>query len=177
MCLEPHILSMQTPIINPQTLVPNAPAPRSIFSRFRSPFGSKTRHITDFHIEPDDPHKQYAPGDKIRGSVVLTVVRPLRVTHISVCLHGYVQVYKNPNSPGDGFRAYTNAIATGKERRKAGGYFGNGFAQLFEDEVTLCGEGRLGEGTYRFNFILVFPQKKLPSSIDVRGFLVELQEV
>jgi hypothetical protein len=133
----------------------------------RSPFGSKARHIAEFYIDPEDAHKQYAPGDRITGSVVLTVNRPLRVTHIVVCLHGYVQVYKNPNSPGDGFRAYTNAIATTKERKRAGSYFGNGFAQLFEDEVALCGEGRLGEGTYKFNFILMFPKQKLPSSIEV----------
>lgn len=146
-----------------------SPAPgsaRSLLSRFKSPFGSKARHISEFYIKPDDPHRQYSPGDLITGSVVLKVVKPIRVTHIVVSLHGYVQVYKNPNSPGDGYRSHYSAIATGKGSR-IGGYFGNGFASLFEDEVVLCGEGRLGEGTYQFNFELEFPTKGLPSSIDV----------
>lgn len=51
--------------------------------------------------------------------------------------------------------------------KKAGSYFGNGFVSLFEDEVVLCGEGRLSEGVYHFNFELEFPSKGLPSSIDV----------
>ncbi|EOA80740.1 uncharacterized protein SETTUDRAFT_24256, partial [Exserohilum turcica Et28A] len=49
---------------------------------------------------------------------------------------------------------------------KSGSYFGNGFVSLFEDEVVLCGEGRLSEGIYHFNFELEFPSKGLPSSID-----------
>ncbi|KAL1618977.1 ph-response sensor protein [Neofusicoccum ribis] len=137
----------------------------SLLSRIKSPFGSKARHISEFYIKPDDPHRQYSPGDLISGAVVLKVVKPIRVTHIVVSLHGYVQVYKNPNSPGDGYRSHYSAIATGKGSR-IGGYFGNGFASLFEDEVVLCGEGRLGEGTYQFNFELEFPSKGLPSSID-----------
>ncbi len=46
-------------------------------------------------------------------------------------------------------------------------YFGNGHASLFQDEQTLCGEGRLEPTEYRFNFELEFPEKGLPSSIDV----------
>lgn len=46
-------------------------------------------------------------------------------------------------------------------------YFGNGHASLFNDEVTLCGEGRLDAGIYEFNFELEFPRKGLPTSIDV----------
>lgn len=146
-----------------------SPGPgRSLLSRIKSPFGSKARHISEFYIKPDDPHRQYSPGDIVTGAVILKVVKPIRVTHIVISLHGYVQVYKNPNSPGDGYRSHYSAIATGKGSR-IGGYFGNGFASLFEDEVVLCGEGRLGEGTYQFNFELEFPSKGLPSSIDV-GF-------
>ena len=100
------------------------------------------------------------------GSVRLSVLRPTRVTHIVVSLHGFVQVFKNPGSPGEGFRANTNYLGTGRGK-KSGEYFGNGFASLFEDEVVLCGDGRLAEGAYQFNFELEFPDRDLPSSIDV----------
>ncbi|OCK79338.1 hypothetical protein K432DRAFT_383139 [Lepidopterella palustris CBS 459.81] len=145
----------------PQT---SAPA-RSLFSRLKSPLQSKARNFSEFCIQPDDPHRQYSPGDVITGSVILKVIKPLRITHLVVALHGYVQVFKNPNSPGDGFRAYSNTIGSGKGK-KSPSYFGNGFASLFDDESVLCGEGRLGEGVYHFNFELEFPTKGLPSSID-----------
>ncbi|RAL63135.1 hypothetical protein DID88_004217 [Monilinia fructigena] len=38
-------------------------------------------------------------------------------------------------------------------------YFGNGYCSLFQDEVTLCGEGRLEAGIYRFNYELEFPNQ------------------
>lgn len=140
---------------------------RRIISKITSPFSSKPRNLVDFQIHPDDPHKQHSPGDVVTGSVRLRVVKPFRVTHISVCLHGFVQVYKNPGSPpADGFRANGGYQGTGRGK-KHGEYFGNGFASLFEDEVVLCGEGRLGEGAYQFNFELEFPDRDLPSSIDV----------
>ncbi|KAF2743970.1 hypothetical protein M011DRAFT_470873 [Sporormia fimetaria CBS 119925] len=138
---------------------------RSLLSRLTSPLQSKTRHFADFYILPDDPHRQYAPGDIISGSVILKVLKPLRITHLVISLHGYAQVYRNPNSPGDGYRNYSTTIGSGKGK-KAGSYFGNGFVSLFEDEAVLCGEGRLAEGMYHFNFELEFPSTGLPSSID-----------
>lgn len=74
-------------------------------------------------------------------------------------------MFKNPNAPGDAYKTYSTTVGLGKGK-KAGSYFGNGFASLFEDEVVLCGEGRLSEGVYHFNFELEFPSKGLPSSID-----------
>jgi arrestin-related trafficking adapter 9 len=139
---------------------------RRIISRITSPFVSKTRSIAEFTIHVDDPHRQYTPGDLVTGSVRLRVVKPSRVTHIVICLHGFVQVFKNPGSPGEGFRANNTYVGTGRGK-KNGEYFGNGFASLFEDEVVLCGDGRLAEGSYQFNFELQFPDKDLPSSIDV----------
>jgi len=104
----------------------------------------------------------------VSGSLNLKVVKPTRVTHIVVCLHGFVQVYKNPGSPpSDSYRANSSRIGSGRGSR-AGEYFGNGFASLFEDEVVLCGDGRLGEGVYQFNFNVEFPERDLPSSISVR---------
>jgi len=82
-----------------------------------------------------------------------------------VSLHGYAQVFKNPNTPGDAYKNYSATIGSGKAK-STGSYFGNGFVSLFEDEVVLCGEGRLAEGVYHFNFELEFPSKGLPSSID-----------
>lgn len=145
-------------------------AGKSLLSRLKSPFSTKVRNWTDFSIQLDDPHRQYAPGDVVTGSVIIKVVKPVRITHIVVALHGFVQVFKNPNSPGDGYRAHNSAVATGKGPKK-GGYFGNGFASLFEDEAVLCGEGRLAEGAYHFGFELEFPDKGLPSSIDVGGLV------
>lgn len=136
----------------------------------RSPFASKVRNITDFHIDVNDPHRQYQPGDLVTGSVRLRVNKPVRVTHLVVCLHGFVQVYKNPGSPGEGYRANAQYLANGRQRKSSGEYFGNGFASLFEDEVVLCGDGRLAEGTYQFNFELEFPDRDLPSSIDVSRY-------
>jgi hypothetical protein len=149
------------------TIVSTSPSPgRRILSRITSPFATKSRSIVDFFIQPDDPHRQYSPGDIVTGSVKLRVLRPVRVTHIVVSLHGYVQVYKNPGSPGDGLRANAGNIGTGRGKQ-SGEYYGNGFASLFEDEVVLCGDGRLAEGAYQFNFELEFPDNDLPSSIDV----------
>ncbi|KAF1920156.1 hypothetical protein BDU57DRAFT_508309 [Ampelomyces quisqualis] len=148
------------------TAKPSSPAPtRSLLSRLKSPLSSKSRNYTDFYIQSDDPHRQYAPGDIISGTVILKVIKPLRVTHLVVSLHGYAQVFKNPNAPGDAYKNYSSTVGSGKGS-KAGSYFGNGFVSLFEDEVVLCGEGRLSEGVYHFNFELEFPSKGLPSSID-----------
>lgn len=157
----------------PSTSTGRSPSPHdvgagrspSLLSRIKAPFATKTRHIGDFFVQPDDPHKQYGPGDVVTGSIILKVLRPLRVTHITVCLHGFVQVYKAANTPGEGYKAYTGTSTPGKTMRT--GYFGNGFASLFVDEVALCGEGRLGEGTYQFGFELVFPKSRQPSSINV----------
>ncbi|KAK7536738.1 hypothetical protein IWX49DRAFT_593719 [Phyllosticta citricarpa] len=151
----------QSPPSSSQTPAPG----KSLLSRIKSPFASKARYIAEYYIKPDDPHRQYSPGDVVKGSVFLKVLKAIRVTHIVVSLHGYVQVYKNSNAAGEGYRAHYSSVASGKGSR-LGGYFGNGFATLFEDEVVLCGEGRLGEGTYQFNFELEFPSKGLPSSID-----------
>lgn len=141
---------------------------KSLLSKLKSPLQSKTRNFADFYIQPDDPHRQYAPGEIISGSVILKVLKPFRVTHLVISLHGYAQVFKNPNSPGDAYRDYSTTIASGAGK-KGGRYFGNGFVSLFEDEAVLCGEGRLGEGVYHFNFELEFPSKGLPSSIEVRS--------
>jgi len=147
---------------------PSPASRRTLLQRIKAPFGGKARLFSEFFVQPDDPHRVYGPGDIITGTVVLKVSKPFTVTHIVVCLHGYSQVFKTPNSPGEGYKQYNAILATGKTK-KSGGYYGNGFVSLFEDEVTLCGDGRLGEGQYQFNFELVFPRDHLPSSIEVSG--------
>jgi len=134
----------------------------SLFSRFTSPLKKHARNLIDFQIEPDEPYRQYSPGDWVKGSVVLVVLKPVRVTHLTVCLHGNVRVFKHPNGAND---AVPEAGPVASSRRAH--YFGNGHASLFQDEQTLCGEGRLEPAQYRFNFELLFPSKGLPSSIDV----------
>ncbi|KAJ5175062.1 uncharacterized protein N7482_000939 [Penicillium canariense] len=136
----------------------------SFLSKFRSPLGNRNRSITDFYIDPDDPWRSYFPGDVIKGTVLVTVVRPVRITHIVVCLHGYVKVFKNAIPAGEappdlGF------LGPGRGRRGAE-YMGNGLATLFEDEVVLCGDGRLKEGIYKFRFEMGLPPYALPSSLN-----------
>lgn len=145
---------------------PVSPSQQSFLARLKSPFTRQPRQISEFYIQPDDPHRQYTPGDVVVGRVVLKVVKPIDITHVVVCLHGFSQVYKGPNNPGEGYRNYNSALISGKTN-KAGGYYGNGFASLFEDEAVLCGDGRLPEGIYQFNFELQFPQRHIPTSIDV----------
>lgn len=140
---------------------------RSLISRLTSPLllRSRARNLTDFYIRPADPHRHYSPGEVVKGAVVLTVVKPIRITHLTVCLHGFVRVFKHAGSGNDALPAEAG-LPVGNNPRKTQ-YFGNGHASLFQDEVTLCGEGRLEAGVYEFNFELEFPRKGLPTSIDV----------
>lgn len=139
---------------------------RSLISRIASPFTSKTRNISDFHIQSDDPHRHFSPGDLVKGSVFLTVHKPVRVTHIVICLHGFVKVFRRPNAPGEGTPKDGGFMGTGRGKRGTE-YYGNGFASIFEDELVLCGEGRLDVGVYAFKFELELPYSGIPSSIDV----------
>lgn len=126
---------------------------------------SRTRNLADFHIRPADPHRKYWPGDHVNGAVILTIVKPIRIVHLTVTLYGFARVFRtggptaNELTPGP---AAINASPV-----KAFKYHGNGLLSLFQDEQVLSGEGRLEPGKYEFGFDLVFPPGKLPSSIDV----------
>jgi hypothetical protein len=136
---------------------------RSFFSRFSLPIrGSRARHIADFHISPKEPHRQYNAGDHVHGAVNLTVLKPIRLTHLTVTLHGYVRVSKGPAVAE---RELTTPVLNGRPDAQ---YHGNGYASLFQDEVVLAGEGRLESAKYQFEFDLQLPKTALPSSIDVR---------
>lgn len=134
----------------------------SFLSRLSLPLPLRNRHsnVADFHIRPHEPHKKYSAGEHVRGSVILVVVKPIRITHLTVCLNGYVRVLKDPT-----VAAKSQALQSGGSERPQ--YHGNGFASLFRDEQVLSGDGRLDAGKYEFGFDLLFPSKGLPSSIDV----------
>ncbi|ROT37400.1 hypothetical protein SODALDRAFT_340699 [Sodiomyces alkalinus F11] len=147
--------------LNPVSPVDRKPSPaRSFLSRFALPNRNRTRHLADFHISPSEPHRQYSAGDKVYGSVIVTVVKPIRITHLTVSLHGYVRVSKGP-AVAD--RELANPVLSGYPSTQ---YHGNGYASLFQDEQVLAGEGRLEAAKYQFRFELQFPGKGLPSSID-----------
>ncbi|OIW34400.1 hypothetical protein CONLIGDRAFT_3637 [Coniochaeta ligniaria NRRL 30616] len=145
-------------------LLEDSPSSRSFFSRFALPIRSRARNLTDFHIRPADPHRRYSAGDHVQGAVVLTVLKPIRITHLTVSLHGYVRVHKTPN--GGVNEAPVVPANTPSQAGSKFKYFGNGFASLFEDEQVLSADGRLEPGKYEFNFDLMFPGQDLPSSID-----------
>ncbi|KAI9794850.1 MAG: ph-response sensor protein [Peltula sp. TS41687] len=140
---------------------------RNLLARVRSPFSSsKTRRaLSDFYIQPEEPHRTYSPGDLVRGVVILKVSKPIRITHLVVCLHGSVQVFRNGL-----LERWTNSSP--KMAKRPTEQQVDGFKWLFQDEVVLSGEGRLEVGIYEFHFELEFPKKDLPSSIDFgRGLI------
>ncbi|KAL1304593.1 hypothetical protein AAFC00_003562 [Neodothiora populina] len=161
-----------TPSSERSSIFKTPSASRRILYKVASPFSQKTRSISEFTVKAHDPHKQYSPGESVTGAVVVKVVKPFRLTHISVCLHGFVQVHRNPGPQSDAVRRPAHSLGSASRGasthgKKSGEYFGNGFASLFEDEVVLCGEGRLAEGSYRFDFEVAFPKDvDLPSSIE-----------
>lgn len=97
----------------------------------------------------------------MKGAVHLAVVKPIRVTHLTVALRGFVRVYKNPNATSE---PVPDSASEGVSQFR---FLGNGYASLFRDEQVLCADGRLEAGKYEFNFELLFPEDGLPSSIEV----------
>ncbi|KAK4681479.1 ph-response sensor protein [Podospora pseudoanserina] len=139
---------------------------RSFFSRLSLPLRQRARHITDFHIRPAEPYRKYGAGDHVLGAVILTVVKPVRITHLTVALHGFVRVYKGPGAPANEPIVNPAEIPTNTGRGARQKSHSVGRVNLFEDEQTLSADGRLEPGRYEFNFELLFPSKGLPSSID-----------
>ena len=121
----------------------------------------KKRNLAEYYIRIKEPHRQYSPGDRVEGSVIVSVTRPFRVVHLVICLHGFVKVFNNDKVPGQSVYCDRGPLSGGSE------YFGEGFASLFENEVALCGEGRLEVGSFEFQFDLELPSTGLPSSLSV----------
>lgn len=149
-------------------LAPSIPRVQSLLAKFKTSYTPKKRNLSEYFIEPLEPYRQYSPGDAVKGSVVVIVVKPFRITHLTICLHGFVKVFQNAKIPGESISHEGRRSDTSRGTGKRGSeYFGNGFASLFENELALCGEGRLDTGKYVFHFELDLPSKGLPSSIDV----------
>ncbi|KAF7542972.1 hypothetical protein G7046_g10083 [Stylonectria norvegica] len=146
---------------------PSSSSRPSFLSRLNLPLSlplrGRNRNVADFHVRPEEPYKKYSAGDSVRGAVVLVIVKPVRITHLVVSLHGYVRVRKDPSNIIKAQGATTLPQGGGASRPR---YHGNGFASLFQDEQVLSGAGRLEPGKYEFGFDLIFPEKDLPSSID-----------
>ncbi|KAI9882317.1 MAG: hypothetical protein M1823_005935 [Watsoniomyces obsoletus] len=138
-------------------VVSSSSSSSGILTRLRSSWSQSQRHrvLAEYYIEADEPHRHYAPGDIVRGAVVLTVTKPIRITHLVVSLNGSVRVFRNGLDRKGRVRVASSDEAEGE-----------GYRSIFQDEMVLCGEGRLDRGRYRFNFELDFPGKRLPSSID-----------
>ena len=120
------------------------------------PLRTVGRTLDDFHIKPDEPHRTYSAGDHVHGAVVLVITKPIRITHLTVALHGFVRVFKSPSGVSD----QPPTPGTPPPAR--------GYATLFRDELALSQGGRLDAGRYEFKFDLIFPDDvALPSSIDV----------
>lgn len=156
----------------PRATSPTASTTSSTRPRFLSrlslplslPLRNRNRNVADFHIRAEEPHRRYSAGDNVRGAVVIVIVKPVRITHLTVSLHGYVRVLKDPTSVA---KAQGNIVLPQNGDSARPRYHGNGLASLFQDEQVLSGEGRLEPGRYEFGFDLLFPDKGLPSSIDV----------
>lgn len=143
-------------------------ARRSLTNRLGAVFYSRSGHINEYYIELDEPTRHYGPGDIIKGTVILHVAKPLGITHIVLSLFGYVEVYKHHSAHRPGTRNSASREASGRGKRWVSEYYGDGFASLFEDEIVLCGEGRLDPKLYHFRFEAELPTNlNLPSSIDV----------
>lgn len=143
--------------------------PRSIISRVSQPFKPKARNLTEFLIQLDEPYRHFAPGDSVKGSISLTIQKPLRVTHLVLRLHGFVKAFKDGNEAAATKKA--SFSGAGRDKQESD-YFREGYASIFENEVVLCGEGKLNIGKYVFKFNLSLPLKNVPSSIDVSNPLI-----
>ena len=141
-----------------------------MLSKIANPFTTKQSLQIRHEIELDEPFKQFGPGELVKGAVHLETTKPIRVTHLIVRLHGLVKVTSHSKLPGEPIPYDENLLYSTKGPRggkqRGGEYFGDGFARLFEEEVILCGDGRIA-GNYVFRFDVRLPSMGLPSSIDV----------
>lgn len=142
-----------------------SPKSPSLLSKVATPFNSRKRNLAEFSIESDEPYRQYSPGETVKGSVNIRIDKAVHITHLVICLHGFVKVFSNARVPGKTISRDSALMSSGSGKRGAE-YFGNGFASLFENEVALCGKGQLNAGKYEFRFELDLPSQGLPSSID-----------
>ncbi|KAL9054820.1 MAG: hypothetical protein Q9162_003943 [Coniocarpon cinnabarinum] len=144
----------------------HAKAPKSLKSRIGSIFAAKSAPSSEPQIELKEPWRVYTRGDIVEGRVHLHVTRPLGITHLTVSLFGYLEVFKHHSRSQAGIRPTPVRVASGKGKRWVSEYYGDGFASLLDQEVTLCGQGRLDPNDYYFQFAMPFPSDRdFPTSI------------
>lgn len=125
-------------------------------NRIRPPRSTR-KVISDFYIRLDEPHREYSPGDLVKGSVILETEKDLRVTHLVVNLVGRVDLYG----------VVTYKVGKQVSVNYAGPVEFEGGIILCRDQQVLCGEGRIVPGVYEFKFVMELTGKKLPSSLNV----------
>jgi len=123
------------------------------------PSRSTRKVISEYFIRLNEPHREYSPGDLVKGCVILATEKDLRVTHLVVNLVGRVDLFGLATHNLSGKKRTVNY--TGPVEFEGG-------IILCRDQQVLCGEGRLDAGVYEFGFVMELEGKGLPSSLDVR---------
>lgn len=101
--------------------------------------------LDTFYIHLKEPHRQYAPGEKLRGSVILVLDKDQKIQNVKCTFQGHI-IIKNP-------------LVKGKTSK----------SMLFEDEIVLYTDEedevlKRGEHTFTFEFLL--PGDGLYTSIE-----------
>ncbi|KAF8454069.1 hypothetical protein BDZ91DRAFT_801944 [Kalaharituber pfeilii] len=130
-------------------------SPLTALNKLRPPRGAR-KQVSEFYIRLNEPHREYSPSDLVRGSVILTTEKDIRVTHLVVNLVGRVDLY--------GVATYN--VGKKKTVNYAGPVEFEGGVILCRDQQVLCGEGRLEAGVYEFGFVMELTGKRLPSSLN-----------
>ena len=160
---EPDMAQTQSeaqPYASSDRSQPASPS-RNLLSRLRAPFLSRNRVLSEYFVRLDEPYRHYAPGDTIAGAVVLSALKPVRLTHLVVCFHGFVQIFKGA---GAGARKLRKPVCGGEQIEERDG---ERYLSVCHDKVVLCAQGRLEAGVYEFRFELEVTGDPLPASIDV----------
>ncbi|RPA85633.1 hypothetical protein BJ508DRAFT_179184 [Ascobolus immersus RN42] len=142
----------------------------SLLGKFTSLGGLKApgrpkRTISDFHIKLEEPHRQFQPGEFVKGSVHVTVEKELKLTHLVVNLKGNVDLFNGPTGGG---------VHTKKEKGPhVFDTLDEETSKLCYDEQVLCADGSLKPGVYQFQFVMLLPGKGLPSSLNFEKGKIE----
>ncbi|KAA8912810.1 hypothetical protein TRICI_003353 [Trichomonascus ciferrii] len=121
---------------------------RALKRTFR-PFGKASSFqrngLDTFYIHLKEPHRQYAPGEKLRGSVILVLDRDQKIQNVKCTFEGHI-IIKNP-------------LVKGKTSK----------SMLFNDEIVLYTDEedevlKRGEHTFTFEFLL--PDRGLYTAIE-----------
>lgn len=121
---------------------------RKTLSKIYQPTGQKSSSLRrngldNFFIELHEPHRQFAPGDLVRGNVVLVLQRKQRVQTIQATLKGTI-IIRNP-------------LIKGKTAKYT----------LFDDEIVLYNDdSELPPGEHNFAFEFSLPTEGIYTSVE-----------